>query len=153
MRASGSEQRAPSPDEPVTWTARFAVVRLHSFTDGTLRLYYEPRPGAPTTTEGLDVRPLFEVLPGLRRHRCDNGRHRSFFDEARRTELAHLLEHVLIELLATRGQARARIRGATNLDEAPARYRVKVSGWTSSAQAGECIEKALLLLERPKLCV
>ena len=135
------------------WTTRHAVVTLHSFDGDALRLYYKPLPGAPVTTETLDVRPLFTELPELRRHRCDNGRHRSFFDEARDTELAHLLEHVLIELLAQRGRAREDIRGATNLDEAPARYRVRVSGWHDAAEAGECIEKALSLLEQQELWV
>jgi len=136
-----------------SWTSRFAVVTLHSFEASVLRLYYEPYPDAPTQTDGLDIAPLFEALPGLRRHRCDNGRHQSFFDEARHTELAHFLEHLLIELLATTGQPRAQIRGATNLDEAPRRYRIKVSGWTCAAQAEDCIEKALLLLERLDACV
>jgi len=127
------------------------VVTLHSFEAGVVRLYYEPCPGAPITTNGLDLTSLFTALPGLRRHRCDNGRHRSFFDEARDTEVAHLLEHVLIELLALDGQSRARICGATNLDDAPLRYRIKVSGWTDAAQAEDCIEKALLLLEDKEL--
>jgi len=127
------------------------VVTLHSFSGDTLRLYYEPQPTAPARTDGLDIAPLFEVLPGLRRHRCDNGQHRSFFDEARHTETAHLFEHVLIELLAASGQPRSQIQGATNLDEAPRRYRVKVSGWESVAQAEDCIEKALHLLESREL--
>ncbi|MCL2881873.1 MAG: hypothetical protein FWF45_03140 [Coriobacteriia bacterium] len=138
---------------PRRWTSRLAVVTLHSYSGNTLRLYYEPQPMAPTMTDELnvDVTSLFEALPGLRRHRCDNGRHRSFFDEARHTEVAHLLEHVLIELLATSGCPRCQIQGATNLDEAPRRYRIKVSGWVNVAQAEDCIEKALLLLGSQEL--
>ena len=136
---------------PRSWTSSFAVVTLHSFTGDTLRLYYEPRSGAPVTTEGCDLVALFEALPGLRRHRCDNGCHRSFFDEAQATEVAHLLEHVLIELLALDGCPRDHICGATNLDEAPGRYRIKISGWDRADQAEECIENALVLLECQKL--
>jgi len=128
------------------------VVTLHSYADGTLRLYYEPRPAAPQVTTGADLAPLFAALPGLRRHRCDNGRHQSFYDEARHTEVAHLLEHVLIELLATDGGvARSQIQGATNLDEAPRRYRIRISGWDNAAQAENSVEKALLLLEDQEL--
>jgi hypothetical protein len=116
-------------------------------------LYYEPGPGAPTTTTGFVLDPLFAELPGLRKHRCDNGRHRSFYEEARNTELAHLFEHLLIELAATSGSARENLCGATNLDEAPARYRIRVSGFSSATQARDCRENALCLLTRLELCV
>ena len=138
-----------APSTTHTWPlGNLGVITLHSFTGDTLRLYYEPLPGASPLTTGMDLTPLFAALPDLRRHRCDNGRHRSFYTEAQDTEVAHLLEHVLIELLANAGQERARIQGATNLDEAPARYRVRVSGWNNAVQAEECIEKAAQLLER-----
>lgn len=130
------------------WTTGFATVTLHSFTGDTLRLYYEPAPGAPHMTGGRDLSALIAALPDLRRHRCDNGRHRDFLSEARDTEMAHLLEHAIIEVLASDGQTpRSQIRGATNLDEAPARYRIKISGFRCATEAGECIEKALRLLE------
>jgi len=138
---------SPDTTSLLSWTSRFAVVTLHSFAAGTLRLYYTPQPGAPVMTTTLDVSPLFERLDGLRRHRCDNGAHRSFPMEARNTEVAHLLEHLLVELLAQSGAARAQIQGATNLDEAPARYRIKVSGWTCATQAEEAVAEALRLLD------
>ncbi|MCL2324519.1 MAG: hypothetical protein FWC48_02965 [Actinomycetia bacterium] len=132
---------------------KLATVTVHSYEAGTLRLYFEPLAGAPATTAGLDVGPLFDELPGLAKHRCDNGKHRSFCDEARDTELAHLFEHLLIELAATSGAPREQLSGATNLDEAPARYRIRISGLQSAVQAEVCRENAMRLLKRLKLCV
>jgi len=45
---------------------------------------------------------LFRLFPHLARHRCDNDRGHSFRRECRRTEIPHLLEHLIIEL---QGQA------------------------------------------------
>jgi hypothetical protein len=52
------------------------------------------------TTEGLPHLPerLFLLFPHLHRHRCDNDEGYSFHEECRRTELPHLLEHLIIEL-------------------------------------------------------
>lgn len=43
------------------------------------------------------------LLPGLRGHRCDNGAGITFADEMADTEIAHLLEHVAVELMALSG--------------------------------------------------
>lgn len=42
-------------------------------------------------------------LPGLRGHRCDNGEGLTFVEELADTEIAHLLEHVAVELMALAG--------------------------------------------------
>lgn len=52
-------------------------------------------PGLPGRALGL--------LPGLRGHRCDNGAGLTFAEEMADTELAHLLEHVAVELMALSG--------------------------------------------------
>jgi hypothetical protein len=43
------------------------------------------------------------VLPGLRGHRCDNGAGMTFPEEMADTEIAHLLEHIAVELMALSG--------------------------------------------------
>jgi hypothetical protein len=74
-------------------------------------------PGDPARTSadpGLAAR-MVTLLPGLARHRCDNGAGRSFPAELRDTELAHLFEHVACELMALAGSPR-RLRGETSWD-------------------------------------
>ena len=55
------------------------------------------------------------ALPGLRGHRCDNGAGLTFADELADTELAHLVEHAALELMAMAG-APATLRGETVWD-------------------------------------
>ena len=55
------------------------------------------------------------LLPGLGGHRCVNDDGRSFADELQDTELAHLLEHVALELMALSGSPRS-LRGWTSWD-------------------------------------
>lgn len=55
------------------------------------------------------------LLPGLRRHSCDNDGELDFVRELRDTESAHLLEHVACELMALSGSPRS-LRGRTSWD-------------------------------------
>lgn len=58
---------------------------------------------------------ILSALPGLARHRCENDTGARFVDEARDTELAHLLEHVTFELMAQSGSPRT-LKGETVWD-------------------------------------
>ena len=58
---------------------------------------------------------VLAVLPGLRGHRCDNGRGATFADELADTELAHLLEHAALEIMALAGSPDT-LRGRTTWD-------------------------------------
>lgn len=55
------------------------------------------------------------LLPGLRRHSCDNDGELDFVRELRDTESAHLVEHVACELMALAGSPRS-LRGRTAWD-------------------------------------
>jgi hypothetical protein len=74
-------------------------------------------PGDPPRTSADPALPgrVLAALPGLARHRCDNGAGRTFTAELRDTELAHLFEHVACELMALAGSPR-RLRGETLWD-------------------------------------
>jgi hypothetical protein len=65
----------------------------------------EPALARTSRTPGLSERAL-ELLPGLRRHRCDNGSAHGIAAELSDTETPHLLEHVAIELIALSGSPR-----------------------------------------------
>lgn len=66
------------------------------------------------TAPGLAERAV-GLLPGLRRHSCDNDDGLDFTRELRDTETAHLLEHVACELTALAGSPRS-LRGRTSWD-------------------------------------
>jgi hypothetical protein len=85
--------------------------------DGVLSARLEFAAGEPLRTS--DVRGLAEAavraLPGLKGHRCDNGAGRTFADELADTEIAHLVEHAALELMAMAGSSSA-LRGETSWD-------------------------------------
>lgn len=71
---------------------------------------------AMRTSDARDVPArMLAALPGLRGHRCDNGDGRSFVAELPDTELAHLLEHAALEVMALAGSP-ATLRGDTSWD-------------------------------------
>lgn len=53
---------------------------------------------------------LLAMLPSLREHDCINRRNLSFEEELTQTELGHVFEHVILEVLSLRGM---RTRGLT----------------------------------------
>jgi hypothetical protein len=55
------------------------------------------------------------LLPGLERHECENGTGRRFTDELSDTEVPHLFEHVVMELMAKAGSPRT-LKGETRWD-------------------------------------
>jgi len=103
----------------------------------------------PQTTHELEVDSLFERYPDLRRHRCHSGRHRSFYDEARQTETAHLLEHLAVELLVQSGVSRSKAAGKTGIprDNNRAYYRLNFYGTSSLEQMDVLLHQAADILE------
>lgn len=55
------------------------------------------------------------VLPGLANHRCFNDAGRTFAEEIADTEVPHLFEHVVLELMAEAGSPRS-LKGETAWD-------------------------------------
>ncbi|MHB1340613.1 MAG: cyanophycin synthetase family protein [Coriobacteriia bacterium] len=66
------------------------------------------------TAPGIADRAL-ELLPDLERHLCHNGTGRSFAEEIADTEVPHLFEHVVMELMAQAGSPRS-LKGETSWD-------------------------------------
>lgn len=67
-----------------------------------------------TQSDDLNQRAL-GLLPGLVLHECDNRAGRSFAEELVDTEVPHLFEHVVMELMAKAGSPRT-LRGETRWD-------------------------------------
>ena len=81
----------------------------------TARVVFGPRePLRTCEVAGLATAAL-AALPGLRGHRCDNAAGLTFADELADTELAHLVEHAALELMAMAG-ASPLLRGETSWD-------------------------------------
>lgn len=83
-------------------------MRVGRVTKGPGRLYVMVRftPDEPDRTWPALAERVLELLPGLARHQCANDGGRTFRDEAAATEVAHLFEHVVLELLTLSGSAR-----------------------------------------------
>ena len=88
-------------------------------------------PGEPLRTSevpGLASSAL-SALPGLKGHRCRNGAGLGFAKELEDTELAHLVEHGTLEIMAMAGSPDT-LRGATTWDfeaDGPGTFRVSVA--------------------------
>ncbi len=67
-----------------------------------------------TAHESIAERAL-GLLPGLGRHVCHNDDGRSFAEELEDTEVPHLFEHVVMELMAQAGSPRS-LKGETSWD-------------------------------------
>lgn len=66
------------------------------------------------TQPGVADRAL-ELLPELEKHLCDNGSDKTFAEEIADTEVPHLFEHVVMELMAQAGSPRS-LKGETSWD-------------------------------------
>lgn len=79
-----------------------------------------------SAADGLPARAM-ELLPGLRRHTCENGSAHGHLAELSDTETPHLLEHVACELMALSGSPRS-LRAETAWDfsaDGPGVFRVR----------------------------
>jgi hypothetical protein len=87
------------------------------------------------------------ALPGLRGHRCDNGAGLTFADELADTELAHLVEHAALELMAMAGASPV-LRGNTSWDfaaDGDGVFRVRIE-CDDEAMACAALESACALV-------
>lgn len=106
-------------------------------------------PGEPMRTSeipGLSAAAL-AALPGLRGHRCDNGAGLTFAEELVDTELAHLIEHAALELMAMAG-ASPLLRGKTSWDfaaEGRGVFRVRIA-CEDAALARDALDSACVLV-------
>jgi hypothetical protein len=73
------------------------------------------RPDEPLRTTPEVAARALELLPGLARHSCENDTGKTFPEELADTEVAHLFEHVTLELMAEAGSPRT-LRGETTWD-------------------------------------
>jgi hypothetical protein len=87
--------------------------------------------GEPTRTSEVPgmVAAALRALPGLKGHRCRNEVGLSFTEELADTEIAHLIEHATLEIMAMAGSPDT-LRGATSWDfaaDGPGAFRVSVA--------------------------
>jgi len=126
--------------------------------DGVLSARLEFAAGEPLRTSEVPGLPeaALRALPGLKGHRCDNGAGRTFADELADTEIAHLVEHATLELMAMAG-APVSLRGETSWDFAAdglGVFRVRVAyededlARDAFAAAADAV-RALMLGEEP----
>jgi Cyanophycin synthase-like N-terminal domain len=81
---------------------RIASVTVGPETVEAVLIFDSREPLRTSSFPGLPERAL-RLLPGLRGHRCDNGIGMTFPDEMADTEVAHLVEHAAVELMALSG--------------------------------------------------
>lgn len=118
-------------------------------TDGVLEAVAVFAPGEPMRTSGYPglARAALEALPGLKGHRCRNEAGMGFRQELEDTEVAHLLEHATLEIMAMAGSPDT-LRGATSWDKSidgEGAFRVSVA-WDDEAVARSAFEAALALV-------
>ena len=99
-------------------------------------------------------RQLFRLLPRMRRHTCHNDCGKTFHQECRETEIAHLFEHIILELqLQAQQEPTDLLRGETEWDwqiDPKGRYRVWVDYQNELLAFGaiRLAERILLHLDR-----
>ena len=99
-------------------------------------------------------RHLFRLLPRMRRHTCYNDCGKKFHQECRETEIAHLFEHIILELqLQAQQEPSDILRGETAWDwhiDPKGRYHVSVDYQNELLAFGaiRLAERVLLHLDR-----
>lgn len=81
-----------------------------------------------SSVDGLSARAV-ALLPGLKRHTCENDAGLHFGAEIADTEMVHLIEHVTVELMALSGSPRS-LRAETRWDFAAdgrGRFRISIA--------------------------
>ncbi len=68
-----------------------------------------------TTSDSAIAERAIGLLPGLAKHVCSNDDDRTFAEEIGDTEVPHLFEHVVMELMAKAGSPRS-LKGETSWD-------------------------------------
>ncbi len=102
-----------------------------SVTPGLLEALVVFDPGEPLRTSEVPgfAAAALAALPGLKGHLCRNGVGIGFRRELEDTELAHLVEHATLEIMAMAGSPDT-LRGATSWDfsaDGPGVFRVSVA--------------------------
>ncbi|MDO8847014.1 MAG: hypothetical protein Q7W51_01310 [Coriobacteriia bacterium] len=94
-------------------------MRVHSVTVCPDRVDVIVRVDAPevlrTSQSAAVAERALRMLPGLADHRCHNDDDLTFADELADTEVPHLFEHVVLELMAEAGSPRS-LKGETEWD-------------------------------------
>lgn len=90
-------------------------VRPRRGSRGRIDVEVRLRPDEPLRTTPEVAARAVGLLPGLAHHSCENDAGRSFAEELADTEVAHLFEHVALELMAEGGSPRT-LRGETTWD-------------------------------------
>ncbi len=92
-------------------------VRTVTVCEDRIDIVVEVCESEPLRTAGIPeaVDRALALLPGLARHRCRNGTNAAFVDEAADTEIPHLFEHIVLEIMGLAGSPRT-LRGETRWD-------------------------------------
>ena len=127
-------------------TDPFTVVRITTFADRAEAVVDCPEPVRTAGWPGLADAAL-QLLPGLVEHDCRNDVGAPFITELGDTELAHLFEHVAIELRLLAG-AHRRLSGETTWNfkrDGQRRFRVRMEtrgdgrAWVEAFKGAEAV--------------
>jgi hypothetical protein len=118
---------------------RTAPLRIEAITVYRDRLEAVVRVYPPMTTRGYPhiAERALRILPGLEKHACVNDGQNSAVEELADTEVAHLLEHVTLEI-ATAALPGLRLKGDTSWD-------FKRDGYGVFRVTVDCPDDAVLL--------
>lgn len=125
--------------------------RPHDLTELWAHFRVTLDPHAPQHINGYPhlASKLLEQYPRLRVHACDNGASKSFAYELETTEVAHALEHLIIELLALEtNRSRFDIKGQTAWNfarDGQGVYRLRIKGFSSEEQARRISQQACII--------
>ncbi|MEL7666989.1 MAG: hypothetical protein AAGU73_02150 [Actinomycetota bacterium] len=110
-----------------------------------LVLAFDAEDAPDVARRGAAAERLLEWLPGLARHRCSTEVDRPFTQEMRDTEMPHLFEHVVLEVMACAGSPRT-VAGHTVWRRGEDVFRVSIFDDDDAVCAGAA-RLALSLIE------
>lgn len=117
-----------------------------SASEVTARFYVANDAPAMTSSYPELAGTLLAKYPELKRHRCDSGQPSSFPDEMKHTEVAHVIEHLAVEILALLLQTRRGIGGKTGWQKEGSDREFLIKVWAPADNV--TIEQALFRASR-----
>lgn len=92
---------------------------------------------------------LLKVLPGLKYHKCYNPRNLTFVEELKDTSIAHVFEHILLEIVGQKMTMGQKLKAFTSwnwLKEPRGHYKIKLHTGEKDLVL-ESLNKAFEILE------
>ena len=92
---------------------------------------------------------LLKILPDIKHHKCDNPKNLTFVEELEDTSIAHVFEHIVLEIISQKSKTEKKLKGLTSWNwhkEPRGIYNIEINVSQKELVLGS-IDEALQILD------